>query len=451
MVRLLHQPRGMTNLRARTDLAAAPAQAGRSAARGPFRYASFAVVALVVALSGSRATFAEAIVVLNDGTRIRSDWMQADSSNGEIILRTERPGVELSRRLKLKNVQTATVNGTVVWPTNPMRTVSAETDTAEIAPDVVPQYSSQEFVVPPQPDYGFHFGTHPFPSGSRNCMTPGVPGTVIGIRDDPLSAYEGTVLNAFPNGVPLLEVEYALELMRARRAQDVLVPFNAPLPAPPATDVPPVPEPPPSADIRSSRIPMRNRVRSITVSARPINSNGKIDFDSLEVQVHALDLEGREVPVNGTVQFALWGQRQELIRTFGRVLNAEPGDIVKLGEWSRTLDPRTRAITAADGNVAASSRFVLPLSRPVPDHDLDIAALGDLHVKLAVPGEGLFEATAEGVPLRHRSPARDQHLVETGSSFLPGEGTTDNVRPAGSWRFTRPTSGPDRRVLSVEP
>lgn len=383
---------------------------------------------LILAFS-ARPTFAAAVVELNDGTRIRADRLQADPESGELLLRIVRPGIEIVRRVKLDDVKTASVDGTLVWK------AEAHVPVAELPPfEGTPSDSSGVSVAP-------------------ICMPLPAPGTVIGVRVDPLSAYAGSVSAAYPGGVPLQEVEFALELMRARKAQDLLMPIPPPLGAPPPVDpaAPPVPDLSPSTELRPSALPMRNRVRSIAVAARPINSHGRIDFDSLELDVRALDLEGRVVPVNGTLQLTLWGQRQELIRTIGRVLSAEPGDVLKLGEWTRNLDSRTRAITAADGNVAATSRFVLPLSRPFPDHDLDVAALGDLHVKLAVPGEGVFEATVEGVPLRHRSPARDQRLIETGSSFFPGEGTTDSVRPAGSWRWTRPTSGPDRRVLSIEP
>ena len=47
---------------------------------------------------------------------------------------------------------------------------------------------------------------------------------IIGVREGPLSAYKGTAAKYFPHSVPLSEVGFALNLMRAKKVEEVFMP-----------------------------------------------------------------------------------------------------------------------------------------------------------------------------------------------------------------------------------
>lgn len=380
-------------------------------------------------LAGTAQTaFAGVVLELRDGSRISGDRLESNDEHREMELRIERRGIEITRRLKVADVKSATIDGQPFHVGSNPRSIEPA---APVGETIVPETTLAANAILCETDA---------------CPFDGVPGTVIGVRDDPLGAYQDSVVRAFPFGVPQLETEFALELMRAARARNVLEPageIDVPSPTEPA--------PPTRSEPQSFFVPRRSLVRSIAAAVRPVNANGRVDWNAIEVEVRALDLEGHIVPANGTLQATLWGRREKLVRSIGTVLAAEPGDVLKLGEWTRNLDPHTATTVAADGKIAAASRFLLELSDISPDLHFDLAPLADLHIRFAVPGQGVFETTVDGINLRRRSPVRDQRLIESGSPFLPGEGTSLRTQPAGSWRFTRPTSGPDRRVLSVEP
>jgi len=200
------------------------------------------------------------------------------------------------------------------------------------------------------------------------------------------------------------------------------------------------------------------------VSARPVSTFGKIDWDSLRVGLRGIDVRGRPVPLFGTLKLTLWGQRRippesNIVRypfvtdaNYGsRFLAAPsnsyayqhpavmaPNSIVQLASW-------TQAITENDAGV-----LLLPLQRPLADHDVRIGDLGELAVELLMPGVGVFEATVPDVVLSHQSELRRARLDRDGSRFFPNETTTDSPQTARARnRFNWPGAsyGPERGSL----
>ena len=263
------------------------------------------------------------------------------------------------------------------------------------------------------------------------AVAPELEATVIGIRQDPLCAYRDLLEQHFPDGVPVSETPFVLDMLRAKKDYEV---FTAGQPAA-KKRVPPQPLPPHRETVQP--------IRNLTVRALPISEHGKVDWDALSVEVTALDRFGHPTKVRGTLRATLWGRKQQLVSSFGEQFFAKPGRIEKITAWTR--------IVGSGSPLGQPSRLVLPLPHPLPDHDLRRAAFGELHVQLAVPGEGVFETTERDILLRHRSPLRDRNLVETGSRFFAQESTHGSRMPGGLM-FDAPTSlGSERRILTVPP
>lgn len=272
--------------------------------------------------------------------------------------------------------------------------------------------------------------------GSLELRPVGLPtkGVVVGVREDPLRGYSDEVRRFFPNGVPMSERGFVLALMRARKAEEVLHDARPSQPsmAPPVRPL-------------SPHRPSSSAIQSLAINAVPFNSRGKTDWDSLRVEVMALDCEGRGVAVRGTVQAALWrvDQRRAPLNATRfvfdapgqpqRVFEATPRRVRRMATWTRRIDPgSSRPILSCAGMPVAesgiSSILVLPLSAPLPDHDGALSPYGALHVRLSVPGHGVFETTQDDVLLRHSGDTRKHNLVASGALSLPHEGTSGRRR-----------------------
>lgn len=268
-----------------------------------------------------------------------------------------------------------------------------------------------------------------------------------------------------------------------------------------------VEEPPKNAD----PLPLAQ----LLVKADPISTFGKMDWDSLRVTLRGVDQEGEWVPLFGTLEVTLWGQERvrpesQIVRhpfvteaNYGsRFLSApshsyayqhpfvtSPNPTLELASWTRTLSVETHggALDSAvdermrlantwgstgywqdarvgarqDGRRAESrgvggfdSVLVLPLQRPLPDHDVWTGTFGEVTVKLLMPGVGVFETNAPDIVLGHQNALRRERLDRDGSRFYPNELQTDGPQTSRPrTRFTWPggVSGPERGVLPIQP
>jgi hypothetical protein len=155
-------------------------------------------------------------------------------------------------------------------------------------------------------------------------------------------------------------------------------------------------------------------VRSLSVDAYLGNWDSDVDSDGLVVNFAALDDFGDAVPVNGTLEVELIGERQP---PYSRG-NAFP----VLGRW-------TQAVNASDGvSPSGYSRVRLPFQAFHPDYWNSLPWFALAHVRLIVPGQGTFEASVDAVRLRGFTPVRDRMESAAGTRFAPTEQTSRSKR-----------------------
>lgn len=422
------------------------------------------VIALwsLISLIGSTAQGGVA-VWLADGTRIEADGIRQESNTGRFVLYIERPGLQLSRTISGHHVERIEVIS------------GRHAECVEGEPDIQPcaarsaeppQFGlSITEVRPPHAEPGTSAGcaTAP-PDSAACCLVQPLPleSAVLGVHSDPLAAYAELLGRHFPAGVSPAEVPIVLEMLRDATYADLLCPL------PPAEQDRHGKPAAGEMEFRNSdsevRVPaaaghlppfpaagFNFRISSLHLEAVPVSMSGKNDWDAMAVHLAAWDAYGRPVPLEGTLRLTLWGQRQELLRLYDEQVTAVPGKVEQIASWTQVLPAPPRTGAFRPGVSIPPLAIVVPLPRPLPDHDLRWADLGELHARLLVPGQGVFEATQGSVVLRHLSPVRDRLQIETGSRFFAGESTRDSRR-RGPLRFRDFSSlGPNRGVLAVQP
>lgn len=178
--------------------------------------------------------------------------------------------------------------------------------------------------------------------------------------------------------------------------------FVSPVPGfyPIASGVPPAPRRPPPLSVRSLRI-----------EAAVANWDADVEVDGLVLEILPLDQWGDIVPINGTVTAELIGNRPAALRT--RYVYHRGHPFPRLGRWTHRLQ----------ADRPESYRVQLPFRAAHPEFDFDLAAWAVVHARLVVPGQGVFETTADLVRIRPFSPIRDwrQQVMISGGRFFPEE------------------------------
>lgn len=368
----------------------------RSAMSLPIRRILSAAATTLLVLTGP-FHIAEAGLTLRlaDGSRVKAGEVVAISES-ELTVAAVGKGIRIERSIPWHRVSAANIDGRHYSPAELRHAYGLNTGTTFTS-----HVEPMSFVAEP---HAHTFGP-PIPCACPPSPTPHspfpTPGRVIGVRPDPLLAYDDLASAAYPLGIPSTEAPFALNVLRERRRLEALNPFIAPV----APVGPPVPAPPlPVGDAAPGEL------SQIEVRVVPIRAAGGADVSALGVEVIGLDEAGAAVPVEGTAQLFLYAGEQKLVRAFDDVQAAKPKGLVRLAEWTRVVRP--------------DAGLVLRLPDPLPEHDPTISALGTLRVRLSVAGRGVFETLAEPVPLRPASPLRDAVRSETGSRFLPDEKTT---------------------------
>jgi len=147
------------------------------------------------------------------------------------------------------------------------------------------------------------------------------------------------------------------------------------------------------------------RVSWLQIEVQAADWDADVETDGLLVYLRPRDQSGRIVPVRGTVQVELWARRWGVVkqsRPYGRI-----------GHWSPAISPHSFTLRGA--------ALRLPFQSVHPEFAADLDPLGAVHVRLAVPGQGVFEATDAMVRLRPYSAVRDRMQQATGKRFLPRE------------------------------
>jgi hypothetical protein len=162
---------------------------------------------------------------------------------------------------------------------------------------------------------------------------------------------------------------------------------------------PPVENPPP-------------RVAMVAFDPFVANWDADVETDGLVVDIMPLDINRYVVPSSGTLEVELYSPQR-------RTLDLAPmsgGDTLELVErWTRAINPED----FGPGGV----RLRLPFGAIHPELNPNWSAswYGLVHVRLAIPGQGIFEDSRDGVRIRPWAPNRDRLEMKTGQRFLPTE------------------------------
>jgi len=154
------------------------------------------------------------------------------------------------------------------------------------------------------------------------------------------------------------------------------------------------------------------RVVSLAIDATAANWDDDVEVDGLLVHVYPLDAEGETVSVHGTLQVNLKAEKNGVGRPRPRFVEA--------GYWSQRVRP--------DDFGSRGAVYRLQFQGIHPEFDASVASLGAVHARLAVPGQGTFEATAAMVQIRPYSVVRDHRWQTTGRRFFADERTGDGRR-----------------------
>jgi hypothetical protein len=188
-----------------------------------------------------------------------------------------------------------------------------------------------------------------------------------------------------------------------------------------ASDAATPPQPAPShaagksdADRARELLDFGRRVTAIDFDAKIANWDGDVEFDGVALRLFPVDQHGRLSKVRGTLEAELVVDRKQ---DFNHAPTRRGHQPRQLGRWTVALK---------EGDITEDGILVkLPFqSAHHPEFDTKWAPYGLMHVKLVVPGHGVFEHSFDGLRIRPYSPLRDSMERSTGRRFLPGEQTS---------------------------
>ena len=154
------------------------------------------------------------------------------------------------------------------------------------------------------------------------------------------------------------------------------------------------------------------RVAMVAFNPFVANWDADVETDGLVVDVMPLDINRYLVPSSGTLEVELYSPQR-------RTLDLAPmsgGDTMELVErWTRAINPED----FGPGGV----RLRLPFGAIHPELNPNWTAslYGLVHLRLAIPGQGVFEDSRDGVRIRPWAPNRDRLELKSGQRFLPTE------------------------------
>ncbi len=186
-----------------------------------------------------------------------------------------------------------------------------------------------------------------------------------------------------------------------RRLREVAEAMKSPVDPSPSENLELVPTAAPEALWRPvpRAVEITPRVTSLAFAAHLSNFDADAEPDGLVVVVRPFDAWGRILPIDGVVEVELHGAVR---RTFQSA--PQSGGVVHdlLGRWTKPLHA---AVATPDG-------YLVKL--PFPHRRLEPAAVasrGRVHVRLVVPGHGVFEDVRDGVAIQPYAPLRDAEAV----------------------------------------
>jgi hypothetical protein len=172
---------------------------------------------------------------------------------------------------------------------------------------------------------------------------------------------------------------------------------------------------PPADAVAKAPLLVAPAIASIRIDAWLANWDADVETDGICVQVQPLDTNGDVAAVSGTGAIELYAARQ-------RKYHEAP----QSGGWMTELMQRWSASVEPEQFGANGVLWRLPFAAEHPEFSSGVDNLGLVHVRLAVPGSGVFEQSLDGVRLRNWSPVRDSMYRQNGQRFFSTEMTQRN-------------------------
>ena len=177
---------------------------------------------------------------------------------------------------------------------------------------------------------------------------------------------------------------------------DVIAPTKTPVTNPATTT-----NPSPTANALSPSSPPPHlvaaaQVRTVDFYARVANWDNDADADGLLLNVFPQDADGNAVAVSGTLEVDLIGYR---IKDFSTASQSRGYVLDRLGHWSQRI--------SANDLQPGGIRVKLPFQTAQPEFNSQLGIYGLVHVRLVVPGQGVFENSQDAVRIRSFAPTRD--------------------------------------------
>jgi hypothetical protein len=151
-------------------------------------------------------------------------------------------------------------------------------------------------------------------------------------------------------------------------------------------------------------------VASVTFDARLANWDGDVETDGLILDILPLSEDGYLLPARGTVEVELFAPQH-------RVFHHAP---LSGGDTLERVERWTQAI-GVENFTTSGARIKLPFGAVHPEFDWDWTPVGLVHVRLVVPGDGVFEDSLDGLRIRPYAPNRDRYEMNRGRRFVPTE------------------------------
>lgn len=158
------------------------------------------------------------------------------------------------------------------------------------------------------------------------------------------------------------------------------------------------------------------RVRSIDARVASANWDEGVERDGLVLRVWPRNEFGEVVEVSGTLDVTLIGDLGHT-PTSGK----HDDSIQRIAHWVEPIGPSAYGWDGADVRLPFQNFHPERARAPWhPDHQ--IAPYGEVHVRMTVPGHGVFRASTDfPVRLRRTSSLRDRYFIRHGTRFVPAE------------------------------
>ncbi|MCE9524804.1 MAG: hypothetical protein K8R36_01970 [Planctomycetales bacterium] len=156
-------------------------------------------------------------------------------------------------------------------------------------------------------------------------------------------------------------------------------------------------------------------VTSIRIDAWLANWDADVETDGICVMLQPLDENGQLVPVSGTAVVELFAAQR---RKFNEAPQSGGWMTELMQRWSETFQPEQIGTNGI--------QLRLPFAALHPEFDSGVDNFGLVHVRLVVPGSGVFEQSLDGVKLRNWSPVRSGMFLQNGQRFFSTERTNRN-------------------------